>query len=118
MSARRWNFQAEPGYFADLAALAAQCPDEKLTTPPQLALLPREYPTDGQSADAVTDWQRFAAHVRALNRAAPARVSYKVLYLTRHGYGYHNKKHAEVGHEAWEVSVPGKPTSSMFYLDG
>lgn len=104
MPSRRWKFQAEPGCFADLAALAAQCPNEKLTTQPRLALLPREYPSDGQGAGAATDWQRFAAHVGALNREAPDNVSYKVLYLTRHGYGYHNKKHAEVGTEAWEVS--------------
>jgi hypothetical protein len=98
-----WTFQAVPGYFESHAEIAAQCPNGKFTTQPSLALLPREYPTDTEDSHDDGAWIRFASHVRALNRDAPANVSYKVLYLTRHGFGYHNQKQAEVGTEAWDV---------------
>lgn len=64
--------------------------------------------TNGTSSEHETDytkdWPRFAEHVRTLNREAPEGVVYKVLYLTRHGIGYHNLKSVEVGVEAWDVS--------------
>ncbi|KAG6039995.1 hypothetical protein E4U41_001717 [Claviceps citrina] len=100
---QRWKFQAIPGFFASHAEIAQQCPLGKFVTQPNLALLPREYPTDTERPSSdVRDWARFAHHVRCLNRDAPPHVVYKVLYLTRHGYGYHNQKHAEVGTKAWE----------------
>lgn len=103
----RWKFHAVPGFFASPAEIAQRCPNGRFITQPSLGLLPREYPTDarGPSLD-VRDWERFAHHVRCLNRDAPPRVAYKVLYLTRHGFGYHNQKHAEVGTKAWDVCLP------------
>lgn len=61
--------------------------------------------------DYTQDWPRFAEHVRTLNREAPEGVAYKVLYLTRHGVGYHNQKSVEVGVEAWDVSHCHSPSS-------
>lgn len=107
MAANKWKFTLEPGYFQDLAALAEASPNIKLTTQPSLALISRDYPSlNGEneaSGDDQKPWVRFAAHVRALNRATPDNIRYKVMYLTRHGFGYHNKKHAEVGTEDWDV---------------
>ncbi|KAI9147986.1 putative phosphoglycerate mutase [Paramyrothecium foliicola] len=98
----KWTFQAMPGVFADLTEFAAQYPRGKVPTQPRLALIPREYPTDGQEPQDARDWVRFAAYVRSLNRDAPENVSYKVLYLTRHGVGFHNQKAAEIGTELWD----------------
>ncbi|QSZ31660.1 hypothetical protein DSL72_001227 [Monilinia vaccinii-corymbosi] len=49
-----------------------------------------------------TQWERFENHVIKLNNQAPENVQYKVLYLGRHGEGYHNIKETEVGKEAWD----------------
>lgn len=103
--ATKWEFQAQPGFFGDLVELARQSPNKKLATQPGLALLSRENPSDGHIGSGEKDWERFAAHVKALNRDSPDNVSYKVLFLTRHGFGFHNKKHEEVGRIAWDVSV-------------
>lgn len=106
MASNKWKFSLEPGYFQDLTALAAASPT-KITTQPVLALIDREYPgPEDTSAAPSADkrpWVRFAAHVHELNRTAPPNVHYKILYLTRHGFGYHNQKHAELGDEAWDV---------------
>lgn len=42
-------------------------------------------------------------HVGHLNSQSSSNVVYKVIFLTRHGVGYHNDKHAQVGDELWEV---------------
>ncbi|KAG5930119.1 hypothetical protein E4U42_002855 [Claviceps africana] len=101
---RRWEFRAIPGFFASHAEIAQRCADGKFVTQPNLALLPRQYPTDTDAATPsldIRDWERFAHYVRCLNRDAAPHTVYKVLYLTRHGFGYHNQKHAEVGTKAW-----------------
>ncbi|KAB8301075.1 hypothetical protein EYC80_002992 [Monilinia laxa] len=49
-----------------------------------------------------TQWERFENHVVKLNNQTPENVRYKVLYLGRHGEGYHNIKETEVGKEAWD----------------
>lgn len=108
MPVEKWNFQDQPEFFTDLAALESHYPNNKVTTQPGLGLLPgQKYSTDKADKDALDekDWTRFAAYVRWLNRTSPEKVAYKVLYLTRHGYGYHNQKHAEVGTLEWDVSV-------------
>lgn len=103
--APRWSFQVEPDVFVELADLEDQYPGQKVTTQPGLALIPgKQYPSDDPEALDQRDWVRFANYVRHLNRNSPDNVSYKVLYLTRHGFGYHNKCHHDVGTEAWNVS--------------
>jgi hypothetical protein len=99
-----WKFQAVDGIFANLKDISDQYPGGKVPTQPKLALIPRDYPTDSQQPDDTRDWARFAAYVRSLNKEAPEDVRYKVLYLTRHGTGYHNQKSAEIGSELWDVS--------------
>jgi hypothetical protein len=101
----KWTFTAEKGYFDDLVAAAAKCPNKRLTTQPNLSLTQRSYPSDSGNAQDKRQWVRFTEHIKALNRDSPANVSYKLLYLTRHGEGYHNKKAAEVGEEEWDVRI-------------
>jgi len=49
-----------------------------------------------------TQWQRFHHHVSKLNEESGAKVQYKVLYLGRHGQGYHNVAEVYYGSEAWD----------------
>lgn len=100
-----WSFAAQPGIFADLTEIAHQYPHDKVPTQPSLGLIPcQRYPSDNPDAPDQKDWVRLAAYVRWLNEKSSENVEYKVLYLTRHGLGVHNKKHAEVGTEEWNVS--------------
>lgn len=91
-----------PGVFRDLSDLKTH-PGDKISTQPGLALLSRPYPSEDNAADDPSDWARFTRYVRHLNTESPDNVSYKVLYLTRHGMGFHNKKHVEVGEDEWNV---------------
>ncbi|KAK2594522.1 hypothetical protein QQS21_007741 [Conoideocrella luteorostrata] len=116
-STNRWVFRAVPGFFESHTEIAERCPGGRFITQTSLALLSRDYPSDSESSEHKTDWQRFAGHVRALNRDASPSVSYKILYLTRHGFGYHNQKHAEVGTEAWDSHwslLNGDDTTTWF----
>lgn len=118
----KWQFSVVPGVFRDFTD--EDRPDGKLPTQPRLALVHQDYPPAAGGAAAATngvtngvangtngvsetdytqDWPRFAEYVRSLNKQAPEGVRYKVLYMTRHGVGYHNQKSVEVGVEAWDV---------------
>lgn len=103
----KWVFKAEPNVFIDIADLEDQYPDGKVTTQANLGLIPdQRYPSDDPSSSSrdQRDWVRLAAYLEWLNENSPENVRYKVLYLTRHGLGYHNKLHKEVGTVEWEVS--------------
>jgi len=49
----------------------------------------------------LTQWQRFKHQVHQLNQDAPHNVQYKLLYMGRHGDGYHNDAQAFYGTPAW-----------------
>ncbi|KAJ2981055.1 hypothetical protein NQ176_g2261 [Zarea fungicola] len=102
-----WTFSVPEGYFDDCIALAAQLPNNSLTTRPLFALKPRDYPSDGGSRSSTPSdqrpWARFAKHVAALNHSSPENVAYKIVFVTRHGQGYHNLKNEQVGNEAWDI---------------
>ncbi|KAM3540267.1 hypothetical protein ARSEF1564_006832 [Beauveria bassiana] len=85
----KWTFSAPEGYFDDCVPLAAQLPESRLTTRPLFALTLRAYPSDAANSDK-PPWARFVNHVQALNRESPDNVSYKIMFLTRHGQGFHN----------------------------
>jgi len=71
-----------------------------------LGLLNRSYPTDAafDPLRQKTQWQRFAHFVHHLHDTAPRGTSYKLLYLGRHGQGWHNVQEAKVGTPLWDVS--------------
>jgi|SRR5687768_17938045 hypothetical protein len=104
-TSKSWNFTLEPGYFIPFEELQAASPIGRVTTQPQFGLIPRLYPGDGGDDDDKRDWSRFERHVRSLNAASTDNVFYKVLYLTRHGFGFHNKKEKEVGTPEWDVRL-------------
>lgn len=69
-------------------------------------LINRAYDTDAEydPGHEKTQWQRFEHKVFRLNRESGRNVQYKVLYMGRHGEGYHNVAEAYYGTPAWDVS--------------
>jgi broad specificity phosphatase PhoE len=72
-------------------------------TATNFGLINRTYPSDGNCASSArkTQWQRFADQVATLNAAAPPNTEYKVLYIGRHGEGYHNAAESYYGTPGW-----------------
>ena len=107
-NACHFRFQAVPGFFVDRTDEARQDHAIKFTTLPNLGLLDREYETDEMLSDETAStrreaWQRFNDYVHQLNANIPGSASHKVLFITRHGQGYHNVMNAQVGHDEWNV---------------
>lgn len=50
----------------------------------------------------MTQWQRFEAEVFRLNSLDKPKTQYKVLYMGRHGEGYHNVAESFYGTKAWD----------------
>jgi hypothetical protein len=73
-------------------------------------LINRTYPTDKRfdAAGKKTQWQRFEAWVKHLNSGCNKKpnVQYKVLFMGRHGEGWHNAAESFYGTPAWNVSSP------------
>lgn len=71
-----------------------------------LGLINRTYPTDATfDPDGTKEqWQRLENYVRHLNSVAKDGESYKVMYVGRHGEGWHNVEEANVGGHLWDVS--------------
>ena len=118
----RLKFRAEAGFFVDFVGLTRQDSAFRATTLPGLGLIDRTYDDGADQAESTTagggvgdpsfpskPWVRFRDHVHALNARDPARTSYKILYITRHGFGYHNYYEAKVGTEAWDVRAAHLP---------
>jgi len=58
----------------------------------------------GIGAYNLTQWQQFAEVVNSLNANADLNTVYKVLFMGRHGEGYHNAAESYYGTPAWNVS--------------
>jgi len=69
-------------------------------------LINRTYPTDDEFDlhKRETQWQRFEHYVETLNERGGKHTQYKVLFLARHGEGYHNVAESYYGTPAWNVS--------------
>ncbi|KAH6656480.1 histidine phosphatase superfamily [Truncatella angustata] len=82
-----------------------------------LGLLTRTYVDNkipAKNGNSSPCWPAFAAHVEDLNKKAPEGVSFKVIFLTRHGEAVHNRKEGEVGSKEWNtkwVFLDGDGTS-------
>ncbi|KAH8423448.1 histidine phosphatase family protein [Aspergillus melleus] len=67
-------------------------------------LISRPYDTD-QDFDPEgkkTQWQRLAHHIDVLNENSGPDTSYKLLFLGRHGEGFHNVAEQKYGTELWD----------------
>lgn len=73
-----------------------------------MGLIDRAYETDAifDPEGKKTQWERFTRFLEHKNEQGQGRVQYKLIFLIRHGQGYHNLKEAEVGRHAWEVRMP------------
>jgi hypothetical protein len=102
---RRLTFHAFPQYFFNYAEAYRNDSWTKAITLPSLGLVPQVYATDHLDPNGMSQppWVRFKSFIESLNAQEPASKFYKVLYLTRHGLGYHNVFEAKVGREAWNV---------------
>lgn len=95
------NYTTVPGYFLQ------DDPSTNATTfnftAVNFGLINRTYPADAECDNLKnkTQWQRFAAQVSLLQRQAPSNVQYKLLYMGRHGEGYHNAAQDFYGTPAW-----------------
>ncbi|KAK1727741.1 phosphoglycerate mutase [Colletotrichum acutatum] len=103
----RFKFTILPEYFVDYYKVADASPNGKATTQPGLGLLDMRFGDAAADDDVVAEdearpWERFASYVRKLNAESPDGVNFKVLYLTRHGLGYHNVQAAKVGTAEWD----------------
>ncbi|KAF2634471.1 phosphoglycerate mutase family protein [Massarina eburnea CBS 473.64] len=67
----------------------------------KFGLIDRTYPTDSSSTSS-SQWKHFAAHIRHLNQNSTTGESIKVLFLGRHGQGWHNVAETKYGTEAWD----------------
>lgn len=105
-----FEFQALPGFFVNFTEKAQQDPFFQARTLPGLGLLDRPYETDNITRSDKSQenfrkpWERFRVYVEHLNGQYPGSTIYKVLYITRHGLGYHNVFESRVGRDAWNVS--------------
>jgi hypothetical protein len=82
-------------------------------------LIERNYPTDdveGKEEKEDKIWKRFERYVNSIVENAKEGESYKVLFLGRHGQGWHNVAESKYGTKAWDVrlvlpSLPSLPLS-------
>jgi hypothetical protein len=102
----RFKFQALPEFFFNYSEQAHIDPSYRAVPLPGMGLVSKSYITDSliESKEPLSQWERFALFVDHLNTQERGSKFYKVLYITRHGLGYHNVFEAQVGREAWNVS--------------
>ncbi|KAI4277209.1 MAG: hypothetical protein L6R35_006159 [Caloplaca aegaea] len=95
------NYTTVTGYF--LQDEAATNASTFSFTDTNFGLINRTYPTDVNydPRGKKTQWQRFANQVFKLNRDTPRGTQYRLLYLGRHGEGYHNAAESYHGTPAW-----------------
>ncbi|KAK4541504.1 hypothetical protein LTR36_007950 [Oleoguttula mirabilis] len=65
-------------------------------------LIDRSYDTDAAEDGDLSQWQRFERYVQLLIRSSTRGTLYKVIYMGRHGEGYHNVAEAFYGTKAWD----------------
>lgn len=95
-------------------------------------LVERPYDSDESLPDhgqGQTSWRRFEHHITSLNHAAAephleredgAGARYKLIFLGRHGNGYHNIAERYYGGEAWDChfsTLDGDPDGIMTWSD-
>lgn len=74
---------------------------EQQQTATNFGLINQTYPGDSDSTASLTQWERFGILVSYLNAFAPKNVEYKVLFMGRHGEGFHNAAESYYGTPAW-----------------
>ncbi|KAF2683022.1 phosphoglycerate mutase-like protein [Lentithecium fluviatile CBS 122367] len=71
----------------------------------EFGLIERDYDVDFDGEEdekELSRWRRFENHVRTLDKKSNDGESVKVLFLGRHGQGWHNVAETKYGTEAWD----------------
>ncbi|KAG9761607.1 putative GPI anchored protein, partial [Aureobasidium melanogenum] len=93
------NYTNVAGYF--LQDLASTVPSTFDYTATNFGLINQTYSTDTTSDAGLTQWQRFNNLLNHLNSQSPKNTAYKLLFIGRHGEGYHNAAQTYYGTPAW-----------------
>ncbi|KAA8647149.1 hypothetical protein EYZ11_009895 [Aspergillus tanneri] len=97
-----FEFSTVQGYFLQ---------DEPTTDPDtfdyvssNFGLISRRYDSDAEfdPKGHKTQWERLAHHIDKLNEASGPETTYKLLFLGRHGEGFHNVAEQRYGTELWD----------------
>ncbi|KAI0842609.1 phosphoglycerate mutase-like protein [Hypoxylon sp. FL0890] len=98
---KTFRYKAVSGLFSHDKDITG--PNFRATTQPGLGLIDRAYETDAvfDPEGKKTQWERLIHHLDHHNQQGEGHVQYKLLFLIRHGEGYHNVKEAEVGRDSW-----------------
>ncbi|KAK6200866.1 hypothetical protein LQW54_009450 [Pestalotiopsis sp. IQ-011] len=102
---RQYQFTAIPGIFKDHAQIAKSASDKMVRTQPDLGLLPKEYESDSPKNVNSSQWERFVGYLTHLNEKSSEGISYKLIYIVRHGTGVHNEVMKAVG-DGWRRTEP------------
>ncbi|OBT64689.1 hypothetical protein VE03_05841 [Pseudogymnoascus sp. 23342-1-I1] len=95
------KYSTVPGYFLqDIETTATDGFDYTATN---FGLIDQSYDSDASfdPTGTKTQWERFENEVSVLNADSTADERYAVLYLGRHGEGYHNVAESSYGTPAW-----------------
>ncbi|CAD6500488.1 BgTH12-07664 [Blumeria graminis f. sp. triticale] len=97
------EFSTVPGYFLqDDPKTISHGFDFKNTN---FGLINRAYDADADTSHPAllkTQWQRFEAEIMRLNSQSESTTRFSLLYMGRHGQGYHNLAESRYGTKAWD----------------
>jgi hypothetical protein len=85
-----------------LATPRHRCLTANLQTAVNFGLINQTYPS--VNTTNATQWQQFTKVVESLNSKADLNTVYKVLFMGRHGEGFHNAAESYYGTPSWNVS--------------
>ncbi|TDL19205.1 phosphoglycerate mutase-like protein [Rickenella mellea] len=86
------SYHILPGFFIQDRPLATPLP-------PDEPILPRFGLLDASDER----WETFKDKLEDMNAAAPSGTSFRLIFLGRHGQGYHNVAEAKYGTEQWDA---------------
>lgn len=95
------NYTTVTGYFLQDEASTNTSTFSFIDT--NFGLINRTYATDAtyDPNGQKTQWQRFENQIFRLNRESGRKVQYKLVFMGRHGEGYHNAAESYYGTPAW-----------------
>ncbi|KAF2848363.1 phosphoglycerate mutase-like protein [Plenodomus tracheiphilus IPT5] len=82
-------------------------------------LINRSYPTDIAGKEE-EQWRRFERYIASLNETTSDGESIKVLFLARHGQGWHNVAETKYGTKAWDchyAALNGSTADNLTWSD-
>ncbi|KAL9597149.1 MAG: hypothetical protein Q9219_005315 [cf. Caloplaca sp. 3 TL-2023] len=100
----RYTYSTVTGYFLQDSLTTIPTGGEGLDPiPPDFGLIQRTYVSAMLGdIEIKTQWQRFEQEVKCLNAHARDGACYKVLFLGRHGQGWHNVAEKRYGRKEWD----------------